>query len=69
MEKEKVAIKCVTFFAPVTQREANFPFNSAEIMTKKLILVAKEAQLERRVACGWNDIKIVACPVAGLFNY
>ena len=51
------------------EREDNFPLNSADIMTKKLILVAKEAQLERRVACGWNDIKIVACPMAGLFNY
>ena len=33
--------------------------NSVEIMTKKIILVAKEAK--RQIACGWNDIKIVAC--------
>ena len=40
-------------FSPrLHEREANFPLNSAEIMTKKLILVAKEAN--------WSDELLVA---------
>ena len=47
---------CYLFTPWLHERKDNFPLNSVEIMTKKLILVAKEAQQQiGETSCLWLE--------------
>ena len=53
-EKKYSYLMCYLFMPRLHERKDNFPLNSVEIMTKKLILVAKEAQQQiGATSCLW----------------